>query len=347
MNSESGRATSGEKPILNVKDLRTYFFTKRGVGRAVDGVSFSLLPGETLGLVGESGSGKSLTCLSIMRLNPKPASRVISGEVVFRGTDLLQISDREMRLYRGQHIAMVLQDPLSALNPILTIGEQIYEPLRLRSKHRRWQTVRERAIELLGRLRIPEPQARLTSYPHQLSGGMRQRVVGAIALSRDPEIIIADEPTTSLDATIQAAYLELLKELQRRTKVSIIFVTHDFGIVTRMCDRVAVMYAGKIVESTDTKSLLSRPAHPYSEALLNSVPGVGSVRRLHSIEGQPPNIFNLPSGCRFHPRCPLRAMLGNPHLCEEDEPPLRELMPGHEVACHFAEQGVPMASRQG
>ncbi len=305
-------------------------------------MSFALGQGETLGLVGESGCGKSVTCLSIMRLNPEPASRIVGGQVIFRGTDLLGISEREMRAYRGRHIALILQDPMTALNPVFTIGEQLFEPLRLAREPPKRSALREQAVRLLRLLKIPAPESRLTSYPHEFSGGMRQRVVGAIALSRNPDVIIADEPTTALDVTLQSAYLKLLKDIQRRTNVSIIFVTHDFGVVARMCDRVAVMYAGRIVETADTETLFASPAHPYSEALLRSVPDVDTkVERLYSISGQPPSIFNPPTGCRFHPRCPLRKRLGEPDRCEHDEPELRELAPGHEVACHFAEENLP------
>ena len=277
-----------------------------------------------------------------MRLNPEPASRIVGGQVIFRGTDLLGISEREMRAYRGRHIALILQDPMTALNPVFTIGEQLFEPLRLAREPPKRSALREQAVRLLRLLKIPAPESRLTSYPHEFSGGMRQRVVGAIALSRNPDVIIADEPTTALDVTLQSAYLKLLKDIQRRTNVSIIFVTHDFGVVARMCDRVAVMYAGRIVETADTETLFASPAHPYSEALLRSVPDVDTkVERLYSISGQPPSIFNPPTGCRFHPRCPLRKRLGEPDRCEHDEPELRELAPGHEVACHFAEENLP------
>lgn len=338
-NSAGSPFADGGPAVLDVRDLRTHFFTKRGVGKAVDGVSFVLGRGETLGLVGESGSGKSMTCLSIMRLNPEPASRVVGGRVMFGDVDLLQVPERDMGQYRGGRIAMVLQDPMTALNPVLTIGEQIFESLRLLPMRPSGGALKARAIELMRLMRIPSPEIRLTSYPHQFSGGMRQRVAGAIALARDPEVIIADEATTALDVTIQASYLELLRDIQRRSGISIIFVTHDFGIVAEMCDRVAVMYAGRIVESTATKSLFSAPAHPYSKALLNSVPDVSAqVTRLYSIDGQPPSIFNPPMGCRFHPRCPLRDRLGAPKRCASEEPELREIRPGHVVACHFAEE---------
>jgi oligopeptide/dipeptide ABC transporter ATP-binding protein len=313
---------------LQVRDLKTHFFTKRGVGKAVDGVSFDLKRGETLGLVGESGCGKSITCLSLMRLNPKPASRIVAGQVLLNGEDLLQKPEREMRKYRGRHIAIILQDPMTALNPVFTIGHQLYEPLRIHQKLRGFR-LRRRAIELLELLRIPGPETRLSSFPHQFSGGMRQRAVGAIALSCAPQVLIADEPTTSLDVTVQAAFLELLKEIQRQSNLAILFVTHDFGVVAQMCDRVAVMYAGKIIETADTQKLFDIPAHPYTEALLNSVPDVSvPVKRLYAIAGQPPSIYDLPAGCPFAPRCP--------HVqdrCWQEFPPERPLADGHTVSC--------------
>jgi oligopeptide/dipeptide ABC transporter ATP-binding protein len=314
--------------VLEVRDLRTYFFTRRGVGKAVDGVSFTLRRGETLGLVGESGCGKSLTCLSLVRLHPRPASRIVGGQVLFRGEDLLAKPEREMRRYRGRHVAMVLQDPMTALNPVFTVGDQLAEPLRLHQRLR-GRSLRERALEVMRLVRIPGAEARLGSYPHQFSGGMRQRTVGAIALACDPEVLIADEPTTALDVTIQAAYLALLREIQARTGLAILFVTHDFAVVARMCDRVAVMYAGRIVELGDTAAVLARPAHPYTEALLRSVPDLDAPpARLYSIEGQPPSIYESAPGCPFAPRCP--------HVeprCRAEFPPARELAPGHTVSC--------------
>jgi oligopeptide/dipeptide ABC transporter ATP-binding protein len=314
--------------LLEVKDLRTHFLTRRGVGKAVDGVSFTLRASETLGLVGESGSGKSMTCLSVTRLNPRRVSRIVGGQVLFRGEDLLLKSEREMRGYRGRHIAMVLQDPMTALNPVFTIGNQLCEPLALH-QGLRGRRLRQRAIEVMRRVRIPAPETRLGSYPHQFSGGMRQRTVGAIALSCRPEVLIADEPTTALDVTIQAAFLELLREIQRESRLGILFVTHDFGVVGRMCDRVAVMYAGKIVETADTRMLFASPAHPYTEALLRSVPDVQQdIGRLYSIEGQPPSIFDPTPGCPFAPRCPAVEP-----RCREAFPPEREVAPGHAVSC--------------
>jgi oligopeptide/dipeptide ABC transporter ATP-binding protein len=294
----------------------------------VDGVSFTLHRGETLGLVGESGSGKSMTCLSILRLNPRPASRIVGGQVLFRGEDLLAKSESEMRRYRGRHLAMILQDPMTALNPVFTVGNQLAEPLRLHQRLR-GRALWRRAAEAMRLVRIAAPEARLRAYPHQLSGGMRQRAVGAIALSCDPDVLIADEPTTALDVTIQAAYLALLKEIQARAGLSILFVTHDFGVVARMCDRVAVMYAGKIVELADTRALFEQAAHPYTEALLRSVPDVQArVERLDSIEGQPPSLFDPAPGCPFAPRCS--------HVeprCRDTYPPERTVAPGQTVAC--------------
>ncbi len=319
---------NGRRVVLQVRDLRTYFFTKRGVGKAVDGVGFDLRKGETLGLVGESGSGKSVTALSIVGLHPAPAARVVSGEVLFEGEDLLKKSPRELRRYRGRRAAMILQDPMSALNPVFTIKDQIAEPLRLH-QGLRGRSLTERVIELLRLLRIPAPERRLASYPHQFSGGMRQRVVGAIALSCSPQVLIADEPTTSLDVTVQASFLALLKDIQRRTDLSILFITHDFGVVAKMCDRVAVMYAGKIVETAPTWELFDRPAHPYTEALLGSVPDVRlGAKRLVSIEGSPPSIYALRPGCPFAPRCQ-----GVMPRCHVEFPPEREVTNDHRTSC--------------
>ena len=314
--------------VVEVKDLKTYFFTKRGVGKAVDGVSFYIRAGETLGLVGESGCGKSITAISIPQLNPKPASRIVGGAVVFQGNDLLKLSARQIRRIRGRHIAMVLQDPMTALNPVFTIGSLIAEPLRMH-QNLRGSALKERVIQLLRMLRIPAPEARVSSYPHQMSGGMRQRAVGAIGLSCNPELLIADEPTTALDVTVQAAYLELLKDIQKGTNLAILFITHDFGVVARMCDRVAVMYTGKIVETADTETLFENPAHPYTEALLNSVPDVQEeIERLYSIEGQPPSIYEVGTGCPFAPRCAYVQ-----ERCWDNYPPEKALAPGHTVSC--------------
>ena len=332
-------------PLLEVKDLRTYFFTRWGTGKAVDGVSFTLDEGESLGLLGESGCGKSMTSLSLLRLVPRPAGRIVSGQVLFQGRDLLGISEQEMRAVRGRQIAMILQDPLSTLNPVFTIGNQVGEPLRVHGVVPR-SGLWERVSKLLSLVRIPAPESRLRDYPHQFSGGMRQRVVGAAAIAAGPKILIADEPTTSLDVTIQAQYLRLLKELQRESNLSIIYITHDLGTLARICDRVAVMYAGKIVEQLTVEALFERPAHPYTEALLQSVPRMDrKVRRFLSIEGSPPLVYDLPRGCAFAPRCP-KAM----EICRSEPPPVTRLGADHDVACwlHDGEEreSLPAGSQE-
>jgi oligopeptide/dipeptide ABC transporter ATP-binding protein len=290
--------------LLQVRDLQTYFFTFRGtrIVKAVDRVNFTLHEGETLGLVGESGSGKTTTCLSIVGLLPS-AARIVGGRIDFEGEDLTQKSARAMRRIRGRRIAMILQDPMASLNPLFTIRTQVGEPAYFH-QHLRGRALWERVRSLLSAVRIPSPEIRMREYPHQMSGGMRQRIVGAIALAGGPRLIIADEPTTNLDVTIQAQYLDLLKDIQQQTGVALIFVTHNLGIVARMCDRVAVMYAGKIVEQRPVRELFNDPRHPYTMALLGSIPKIGSKDPLYAIPGQPPNLAALPSGCHFHPRCP-------------------------------------------
>jgi len=290
--------------VLQIAGLQTHFFTFGGtrVVRAVDGVDLTLRAGETLGLVGESGSGKTTTCLSIVGLLPR-AARIVGGRVVFEGEDLTRKSQRELRRIRGRRIAVILQDPMASLNPLFTIYRQVAEPAFFH-QHLRGRRLRERVQGLLRAVRIPSPEWRMREYPHQMSGGMRQRIVGAIALSGGPRLVIADEPTTNLDVTIQAQYLDLLKDIQRETGVALIFVTHNLGIVAKMCDRVAVMYAGKIVEQAPVRELFDSPKHPYTRALLGSMPRLGSKEPLYSIRGQPPNLANLPAGCAFHPRCP-------------------------------------------
>src|SRR5262245_26336078 len=318
-------------PLLDVQDLTTHFFTRRGVTKAVDGVSFTLDAGQTLALVGESGSGKSVTCLSLVRLVPEPAGRIVAGRVLLDGQDLLAKTPAEMRRVRGKQIAMVLQDPMTSLNPGLTIGTQIGEVVR-RHQGLRGDALRARVLEALSRLRIPGADRRLSHYQHQLSGGMRQRVSSAIAMSCAPRLLIADEPTTSLDVTIQAQYLDLLKEVQHATGVAVILVTHDFGIVSANADRVAVMYAGRIVEIGDTLDVFNHPAHPYTRALLRCLPDVESKRaRLIEIGGQPPDLTRLPSGCTFAPRCPER-----PPGCESDYPLPVALGEGHVAHCWVA-----------
>src|ERR671930_1549195 len=305
------------QPVLEVKQLQTYFFSAQGtrIVKAVDGVSFTLNAGETLGVVGESGSGKTVTSMSLLRLLP-PAARIVGGEVWFQGENLLTKSEREMRELRGSQLTMILQDPMMSLNPLFTIGEQIAEPLRIH-RHMRGARLGERIKELLRGVRIPSPEVRLREYPHQMSGGMRQRIVGAIGISCEPQLLIADEPTTSLDVTIQAQYLNLLRELQRAHHLAMIFITHNLGIVARMCDRVAVMYAGRMVEAGPIRQIFNAPAHPYTKALLESIPKLGDGReRLTAIDGQPPDPANPPTGCAFHPRCP-RVM----DRCRDEAPP--------------------------
>lgn len=314
--------------VIEVKDLKTYFFTSRGVVKAVDGVSFRLKEGETLGLVGESGCGKSITCLSILRLVPRPAGRIVSGEIIFDGENLLSKSEKEMRHIRGRRISMILQDPMTSLNPVLTIGDQVAEPVRIHQNLDKIM-VREKVKEMLRLVRIPSPEVRMREYPHQMSGGMRQRIVGAMVLSCQPQLLIADEPTTSLDVTIQAQFLRLLKEIQQQSNLSMIVVTHDFGIVAKVCDRLAVMYAGKIVESADVRDLFNNPIHPYTKALLNSLPKMEvKVDKLFSIEGQPPELHDLPPGCSFAPRCSEEK-----EICKKAYPPQSVVKDGHNVCC--------------
>ena len=293
-----------QSPVLEVKNLKTHFFTRTGVVKAVDGVNFSLNSGETLGIVGESGSGKSMTALSILGLVPQPAGKIVEGEILFNGDDLVKKTQSELQRIRGRDICMILQDPMTSLNPVFTVGNQVVETVR-QSLTKSDKSLKNRAIELLHKVRIAAPESRIDNYPHQMSGGMRQRVVGAIAIAGSPQLLIADEATTSLDATIQYQYLALLKELQRDTGMAIIFITHDMGVVAKMCDYVAVMYAGKVAEIADVRDLFNNPTHPYTEALMRSVPNVDEeVDMLYAIEGQPPALDNLPPGCSFAPRCP-------------------------------------------
>ena len=290
-------------PLLQVKDLRTYFFGFRGtrVVKAVDGVSFTLEAGETLGLVGESGCGKTTTCHSIVRVLA-PSARIVGGRVELAGEDLVTKSARQMREIRGRRIATILQDPMASLDPLFSIYNQVAEPAYYHQALR-GRALRQRVRELLGAVRIPSPEVRMQDFPHQMSGGMRQRIVGAIAQAGGPQIIIADEPTTNLDVTVQLQYLDLLQELQRTSGVALIFVTHNLGIVAKMCDKVAVMYAGKIVEQQSVQGLFYSPRHPYTRALLDSIPKLGSKAALYAIPGQPPDLAALPPGCSFSPRC--------------------------------------------
>jgi oligopeptide/dipeptide ABC transporter ATP-binding protein len=320
-------------PLLEIKDLSTHFVSAAGtrVVRAVNDVSFTLHAGETLGIVGESGSGKSTLALTILRILP-PAARIVQGQINFEGENLLDKSASEMQHIRGKRIAMILQDPMASLNPLFTIGDQVAEPMRVH-EHMGRGGAWTRAKELLGAVRISAPETRVREYPHQMSGGMRQRIVGAIAISCEPALLIADEPTTSLDLTIQAQYLNLLSDLQKRYHLALIFITHNLGIVAKMCDKVAVMYAGRMVESGPVRQIFNRPAHPYTEALLRSIPRLTDRReRLTAIEGQPPDMTSPPSGCAFHPRCPKAI-----ERCQEQDPPTFEVAADQRARCWLAD----------
>ena len=319
--------TGAASPILEVRDLRTSFHTREGEGRAVDGVSFHLDRGETLGLVGESGCGKSVTALSILGL-VAPPGRIGGGQILLSGRDLLTLPEKDMRQVRGDEVAMVFQEPMSSLNPVLTCGRQIEEAVRLHQGGSR-QEAKARAIEMMHLVGIPAPEQRVDDYPHQLSGGMRQRVMIAIALSCSPDVLIADEPTTALDVTIQAQILELLEKLQAEFHMAILLITHDLGVVAEVADRVAVMYAGQIVETATTKDLFASPRHPYTRGLLCSIPHLdGRQERLEVIPGRVPEATSLPFGCRFHPRCSLAES-----ACEATDQSLEECGVDHEVRC--------------
>ena len=318
-------------PVLEVRNLHTHFFLRRGVVKAVDGVTFSLKRGEVLGLVGEAGCGKSLTALSILRLLPQEAARTVEGQVLLDGEDLLAKSAGEMREVRGQRIAMILQDPQTSLNPVFSIGNQLHEALARRPDEG-GRSLRERAVDVLRQVRLAAPEQRIGQYPHELSGGMKQRVVGAIAISCAPEVMIADEPTTALDVTIQLQYLNLLKELQTSLGMGILFITHDFGVVAHMCDRVAVMYAGRIVETGPVREIFDNPVHPYTQALIASVPKLRrKAGRLRAIDGQPPALSDLPVGCRFADRCPHAEA-----RCRERYPKAVSVGESHTASCWLA-----------
>ena len=310
-----------------MRDLRTQFLTDGGIVTAVDGVTFDLHPGESLGIVGESGSGKSVTALSLLRLVPDPG-KVVGGKVLFKNQDLLQITDEEIREVRGRDIAMIFQDPQSSLNPVLRVGFQIDEAMRAHGKDKREAHLR--TVDLLNRVRIPAAETRAKDFPHQLSGGMRQRAMIAMGLSNAPQILIADEPTTALDVTVQAQILELLGDLNREFETAIIMITHNMGVVAGLCSRVIVMYAGQIVEQGPVEQIFENPQHPYTWSLLRSVPRVDALRhdRLRSIEGIAPDLLNPPSGCRFHPRCPFRI-----EQCYHEEPQLQSMSPDNQARC--------------
>jgi oligopeptide/dipeptide ABC transporter ATP-binding protein len=314
--------------LLEVRNLRTTFMTAAGLVRAVDGVSWDVAEGETVALVGESGCGKSVSALSIMRLVSEPAGRIESGEIVYKGRDLLKLSEPEMQQVRGREIAMVFQEPMTSLNPVLTIGRQLTEGLEIHMKMG-FEQARARAVELLGMVGIPDPARRLAQYPHHFSGGMRQRMMIAMALACNPSLILADEPTTALDVTIQAQILELMQDLSRRLGVAMLIITHNLGVVARYADRVNVMYAGRIIEQADAREIYAHPRHPYTLGLLRSVPRLDEPRRarLDPIQGQPPDLTRLPPGCAFQPRCAYRI-----ERCVE-MPPLAGVRPAHNSAC--------------
>ncbi len=319
-------------PVLEVDDLHMHFFTRDGVVKAVDGVTFALQAGETLGVVGESGSGKSVTALSIMRLVPEPPGKVVSGDIRFKGESILAMDEKDQRALRGNRIAMIFQDPMTSLNPVYRIGKQIAEPLRIHknmSKGDAWAA----AVELLAQVGIPQAEERARHYPHEFSGGMRQRAMIAMALACGPDILIADEPTTALDVTIQAQILELMLEIQKRTESAIIMITHDLGVVADMANHILVMYAGKAVEFGPADDVFYRPLHPYTWGLLESLPrhDVDDKGALCPIKGQPPSLINLPTGCAFNPRCAYAQS-----QCRSSVPPLVEIETGHYSSCHFA-----------
>ncbi len=319
------------KPLLEVKGLKTYFYTEDGIVRAVDGVDFEVYPGEVLGLVGESGCGKSVTSLSIMRLISKPG-RVDAGEILLDGEDLLKFPENEMIKVRGNRISMIFQQPQTALNPVFKVGDQLAEVLDVHQDLGR-EAGWKRSIELLKMVGVPDPERRVEAYPHELSGGMAQRVMIAMALACVPELLIADEPTTALDVTIQAQILDLIRDMRKEMNTSVILITHDLGVVAEMAERVAVMYAGEIVEQTDVNTLFDEPMHPYTQGLINSIPVLGEIKeRLAVIPGSVPNLVNLPPGCRFAPRCPAR-MKHNLTICTELKPELDEAKMGHKVRC--------------
>jgi oligopeptide/dipeptide ABC transporter ATP-binding protein len=331
------------EPLLSVRNLKTYFYTDEGVVRAVDGLTYDLHKGETLGIVGESGCGKSVHALSVMRLIPTPPGKIVEGEILFEGKNLLKLPDEQMRHIRGNRIAMIFQEPMTSLNPVLTIGEQIAEAVILHQRLNK-KAAWERAIEMLERVKMPVARERIKDYPHQFSGGMRQRVMIAMALSCNPSILIADEPTTALDVTIQAQILDLIRELQREFDMAVIMITHNLGVVAELTDNVVVMYAGKPVEHADVNRIFQDPKHPYTWGLLHSIPKLYERKeRLIPIEGQPPSLIDLPPGCPFAPRCQF-AM----EICVQTEPPDYDVGPNHTAKCYLhGEHASPEEKRAG
>lgn len=321
--------------LLFVEDLKTYFFTRNGVVKAVDGVTFHLDAGEALGLVGESGCGKSITCHSIVRLLPTLGCRIVGGRILFEGEDLVSKNIKEMVKWRGKKIGMILQDPLSSLNPVHTVGRQVGEAIRLDVKNGKISAIKEKVLELLEKVKIPSAAKRMDQYPFQFSGGMRQRVLAAVSMARQPKLLIADEPTTALDVTIQDQFLRLLKQMQKEYGLALLLVTHDLGLVAETCDRVAVMYAGKIVETGSVERVFENPAHPYTRALMMALPDLGARKeRLFQITGEPPNLLNMPPGCAFSPRCDKTM-----DVCVKEYPPFVSAGDGSKAACWLWAEG--------
>jgi oligopeptide/dipeptide ABC transporter ATP-binding protein len=322
------------EPLLRVEDLRTHFVTEDGVLEAVAGIGYEVAPGEAVGIVGESAAGKSVQALSILRL-VNPPGRIAGGAIYYKGQNLLTLSEPRMQALRGSEISMIFQDPMTSLNPIKTIGDQMIRVIRFHKRVSKGEA-RERAVEMLRRVGIPSPEERLAAYPYQFSGGMNQRILIAMALSCEPKLLIADEPTTALDVTVQAEILDLLRELRAKTGTAIVLISHDLGVITEFCDRVLVMYAGRIVEESATRTIFRRPRMPYTQALLRVLPRIDDQeRRLAVLPGQMPQLHNMPTGCPFHPRCAHAA-----GTCLEHRPVLREVAPGERVACHIYDPGV-------
>ncbi len=320
-------------PLLEVEDLHVEFRTREGIAKAVNGVSFTLEEGRTLAILGESGSGKSVTAQAIMGILDTPPGYVTQGEVRFRGEDLLALNEAERRKFRGRNIAMIFQDALSSLNPVFSVGWQISEMFRVHENLGK-KEAKERAIDLMERVRIPAARQRFNDYPHQFSGGMRQRIMIAMAIALDPDIVIADEPTTALDVTVQAQVMDLLSDLQRERNMGLILITHDLGVVADVADDISVMYAGRIMEQAPVLDIYARPAHPYTKGLLESIPRVDlKGQELAAIKGLPPNLMRIPHGCEFGPRCPYRQQ-----VCIDERPPLLDVAPGRRSACHFAKE---------
>jgi len=330
------------EPLLAIEDLVVEFRTEDGIVHAVDGVSYELFPGEILGIVGESGSGKSVSTLALLGLIPMPPGRIVSGTAMFKGRDLLRLKKKELRKVRGNEVAMVFQDPMTSLNPVLTVGRQLGEAIKTHFPDQKDAEVKQRIIELLTLVGVPNPETRYTQFPHEFSGGMRQRAMIAMGIANSPSLLIADEPTTALDVTIQAQVLEVLKRVQHETEAATILITHDLGIVAEMCDRVLVMYAGHIVESGTVEAIFRSPRHPYTIGLMNSLPKLTEDEEwLEPITGAPPSLINLPPGCPFHPRCFLAR-----ERCRQENPPLAPVEgSAHQSACHFSEELIGRKSK--